>query len=110
MPQARRLVAPLLLGMLLAACLTACRGEAAAGSDDDPAQVDAVEAPELGACRTLAPQDVAEPSNATATVPARSRTPRRPTPSGQLPASFDEADRDDHGLGAWAYDTCSRKL
>ena len=44
---------------------------APADRDDDPDQVDSVEAPELGACRVLTPDDVAQPSNATRTVRLR---------------------------------------
>ena len=58
-----RTLAVLLATLLL---LAGCTEEQ--GSNTDPDQVDSVEAPELGACRMLTPEDVAQPSNATRTV------------------------------------------
>ena len=111
MPQVRRLAVPLLLGVLALAGLTACTGgDPAQGSDADPAQVDAVEAPEVGACRRLQPADVSRPSNATATVPCSEPHTAQTYAVGQLPASFDDAAYDARELGAWAYGTCSKKL
>jgi len=110
-PQVRRLAVPLLLGVLALAGLTACTGgDPAQGSDADPAQVDAVEAPEVGACRRLQPTDVSRPSNATATVPCSEPHTAQTYAVGQLPASFDDAAYDARELGAWAYGTCSKKL
>ncbi len=45
------------LGLLLSVALVGCGGDDP--GNDDPAQVDAVEAPEVGACRLLTPADVA---------------------------------------------------
>ena len=50
----------------LTLALTACEDDLPASVD--PAQVDAVEAPELGACRDLTTDDIAQPSNATRVV------------------------------------------
>jgi len=89
--------------------LTACSADGQ-GSNADPAQVDAVEAPELGACRLLTPDDVATASNATRTVDCTSRHTAETYAIGQLPASFDDVDVDDKDLGGWAYKTCSKKF
>ena len=60
------------LVLLLVLLVTAC-GEDGQGSNVDPDQVDAVETPELGACRLLTPDDVALPTNATETVDCSER-------------------------------------
>lgn len=107
--------AALALCALLA--LTGCSGSAVPGlapddqgADPDPSQVDAVEAPELDACRLLTPDDVAQPTNATATVPCTQAHTARTYAVGQLPGRFDGAERDARELGAFAYETCSRKF
>ena len=59
--------APAVVAVLaLAVVLAGCKEDLAPGVD--PAQVDAVEAPELGACRVLTLDDIAQPSNATKVV------------------------------------------
>jgi hypothetical protein len=95
-----RLVA-LALGVVLAGGLAACRGE-----DPSPAESEAV--PSLGACRVLAPDDVAQPSNSTAPVACSEPHTAETYAVGQLPQTFDDADYDDEELGAWAYETCSQ--
>lgn len=100
---ARLRVAPLLLAGLLA--LSACADQQR--TDDDPAQVDAVEAPVVGACREITPTDVAETSNATQTVDCADDHTAQTFAVGDLPTQFADADHDDSRLGAWAYDTCS---
>jgi hypothetical protein len=95
----------LLAGLLLSAC-----SEAAQGGDTDPDQVDSVEAPELGACRVLTPEDVLEASNATRTVDCTARHTAQTYAVGELPAQFADVERDDEALGAFAYTTCSTKF
>jgi hypothetical protein len=107
-PHARRVVVPLLLTALLV--LGACSADPAQGENTDPAQVDAVEVPKLGACRVLTPTDVARHSNATRTVDCAEKHTAQTYAVGQLPDEFDHADYDDGDLGAWAYGTCSRKF
>ena len=113
MPHARRAVVPLLLAALaalVALALTACSSEPAQGENTDPAQVDAVEVPELGACRVLTPADVAQASNATRTVDCADKHTAQTYAVGPLPDQFEEADYDDGAIGAWAYDACSKKF
>ena len=110
MLHARRLVVPLLLGALALLSLSACNGDEAQGSNADPAQVDAVEPPELGACRVLTPDDVEHESNATRTVDCSEAHTAQTYAVGTLPDSLQDADYDDDELGAWAYRTCSEKL
>ncbi|MGH3361529.1 MAG: septum formation family protein [Nocardioides sp.] len=93
------------LGGLLAGC-----GEEGQGSNADPDQVDAVEAPELGACRELTPGDVALASNATETVNCAKGHTAETFAVGQLPSEFDDAGYDDEEVGAYAYETCSTKF
>lgn len=95
---ARLLVVPLLL--LLTACGT---------QDDsvDPDQVDAMGAPDLSACRVLTPEDVAQPSNATTTVPCTRPHTAQTYDVGSLPAAFDDASYDAQALSTWAYRTCA---
>jgi len=99
-PLAPRVLALLLGGTLL---LTACDagGPAAAAADEPPV---------LGACRVLDPDDVAQRSNATQTVDCAEPHTAETFAVGDLPAEFDDADYDDDGLGAWAYQTCSKRF
>lgn len=80
------------------------------GDDTDPAQVDAVEAPELGACRVLEPEDVAQPSNATRTVDCSEPHTAQTYAVGSLPPALRDAAYDDEVLGEFAYRTCSEKF
>jgi hypothetical protein len=97
------------VGLLAALLLTAC-GEAAQGGDADPDQVDSVEVPELGACRVLTPEDVLQASNATRTLDCTDKHTAQTYAVGQLPAQFEDVERDDEELGAFAYTTCSTKF
>jgi hypothetical protein len=88
---------------------------AGCGSEDqgdnlDPEQVDAVEAPELGACRVLTPDDVDLPSNATKTVDCSEPHTAETYAVGGLPSSLDDADYDDREVGTYAYDICTKKF
>ncbi|MGZ8750474.1 MAG: septum formation family protein [Pseudonocardia sp.] len=98
--------------LLLATCLllTACGQAEDQGGNTDPDQVDSVDAPELGACRLLTPDDVAVPANATRTVDCAREHTAQTYAVGPLPAEFDDADYDDEGLGGFAYDTCSERF
>lgn len=102
----------LLLGLAVGAAVLALAGcgGGSAGADDDPDQVDSVEAPELGACRELTPDDVAQPSNATETVPCARPHTAQTYAVGELPDEFDDADHDDPAMGEFAYETCSEKF
>ncbi|MFC4783600.1 septum formation family protein [Nocardioides sp. MAHUQ-72] len=108
MPHVRALAVSLLVGAL--ALLAGCTTEQAQGSNADPDQVDSVEVPELGACRVLTPEDVAQPSNATRTVDCAEPHTAQTFAVGTLPDSFEDADWDADALGAWAYETCSKKF
>ena len=77
------------------------------GCGDDPAPTDD-DAPALGACRVLEPDDVEQPSNATASVDCTDEHTAETYAVGQLPDSFDDAEYDDAELGAWAYSKCSK--
>ncbi len=101
----RRLPATLLATLLLTACSAGVRAP-----DVDPEQVDAVEAPEVGACRMLTPEDVARPSNATRTVDCSEPHTAQTYAVGQLPAEFGDAAYDDEEVGAFAYRECSGRF
>jgi len=88
--------------------LTACGEDT--DSDVDPQQLNMVETPELGACRVLTPEDVAQPSNATKTVDCAERHTAETYAVGQLPETFDDADYDDDAVGEFAYKACSTKF
>ncbi len=76
----------------------------------DSEQVDSVETPELGACRLLTPEEVAQPSNATKTVDCSEPHTAQTFAVGELPESLDDADYDDDEMGEFAYQTCSTKF
>lgn len=101
-----RAVAMLVLGLLV---MTACGGEDQ-GSNTDPDLVDAVEMPQNGLCRVLAPEDVAMPANATETVDCTQKHTAETYAVGELPAEYDDAEYDDPKLGRFAYDTCSTEF
>jgi len=94
----------------IAACLLVLSG--CTGGDDrvDPEQVDAVESPELGACRVLTPEDVAKPDNATKTVDCEDPHTAETYAIGQLPSKFDDVEYDDEELSNYAYRTCSKRF
>lgn len=73
----------------------------------DPKQVDQVEAPEVGVCRKLSPDEVSQPSNASKTVDCAKEHTAETYAVGPLPASFDDADYDDVRISLFAYQTCS---
>ena len=100
---------PLRAAALAAACLLVVSG---CGKDEvdpdvDPQQVDAVEAPEVGACRNLGPDDVSQPSNAGKVVDCAGTHTAETYAVGELPTIFDDVDYDDKELGTYAYRTCS---
>jgi hypothetical protein len=100
-------------GGFVAAHLAALTLVAACGTSDpnlDPDQVDAVETPELGACRMLTPDEVAEPSNATRTVDCSEPHTAQTFAVGELPSTFEAADYHDDAMGEYAYQTCSTKF
>ena len=108
--QPRRRTPLAVLGLVVGLLLLSGCGEAAQGGDTDPEQVDSVEVPELGVCRVLTPDDVLQASNATKTVGCGERHNAQTFAVGELPEEFDDADRDDKELGAFAYRTCSSKF
>jgi Septum formation len=96
------------LAVVLAMLASGCSDGEAQGQDPDPAQVDGVEIPEIGACRVLTPEDVAEPSNATRTVDCADEVHTAQTfAAGEFPARLTDVDRDDEALGDFAYRVCS---
>ena len=103
----RTLAAPA-IGGALALVLSACGGAAAPATDR--ARVDAVEAPTVGACRELAPEDVALPTNATQTVACAQPHTAQTYAVGQLPEELDDAAYDDDAVGEFAYRTCTEKF
>lgn len=91
----------LVLGAVL---LAGCGGDA----PGEPDREDTTEPPTVGACRVLGPAEVAEQSDATATVACTEPHTAQTFAVGPLPDTFATADRDDRRLGAFAYRTCSR--
>jgi hypothetical protein len=87
--------------------LTAC--SQSNGSTGDG--VDTVEAPKLGACRMLSPEDVGQDSNATEVVDCAEPHTAQTFAVGTFPEKLaGGADVDDPGLGAYIYDTCSERF
>ena len=102
MPHAWRVVVPL---ALLAISLTGCLGRAGGA----PSPTDEV-APDLGACRDLAPDDVSQPSNSTDPVPCDQPHTAQTYAVESLPAEFAHASYDDGDVAAFAYKTCEQKF
>jgi hypothetical protein len=100
-----RALVPALCCLLLA---TGCGDETDPGVD--PQQVDAVEAPELGACRDLSPEHVGEPNNATKTVDCTEKHTAETYAVGTLPEEFADADYDDKDVSRFAYRTCAKSF
>ncbi len=92
----------------LALTLTACQEDLPANVD--PAQVDAVEAPDLGACRDLTADDIAQPSNAARVVDCGEDHTAMTYAVGSLPEELRDADYDADELGAFAFAACSEKF
>jgi hypothetical protein len=100
MPHARRLLVPLVAAAL---GLTGCFGRSG-GSDPS---ADSTAAPDVGVCRRLTPSDVAQASNASATVPCAEKHTAETFAVGALPGRFASSSYDDPELAAYAYRTCS---
>ena len=105
----RRLVVLTALLLAASAALTGC-GEETQGSNTDPSQLDSVTAPELGACRVLAPADVAQPSNATRTVDCAEPHTAQTFEVGEFPKDLDGVEADDPALGEHAYRECTLRF
>ena len=101
---ARRFAAAL-VAVVTALLLAGCKEDLP--PDVDPKQVDAVEAPDLGACRLLTTDDIAQASNATKTVDCREKHTAQTFDVGSLPDSLQDADYDSDEIGAFAFDQCS---
>lgn len=93
----------------LAIVMSACASEPQ-GSHTDPDQVDAVEAPEEGACRVLTPSDAAKPVNATKTVACGERHTAETFSVTELPEDFEDAAHDDPSVGEYAHRHCSTRF
>lgn len=100
----RTLTAVVLMVLLSAGC------SKDQGANTDPEQVDAVAAPELGACRLLTPADVAVRSNATRTVDCTERHTAETFAVGTLPSELADAAYDDPAIATWAATTCQGDL
>jgi hypothetical protein len=94
--------------VVLALVLGGCSEELPAGVD--PAQVNAIEAPELGACRRLTADDIAEPSNASRVVDCHDRHTAMTYAVASLPDELRDVDYDADELGAFAFAECSREF
>ncbi|MBB3043879.1 septum formation family protein [Nocardioides soli] len=87
------------LAVVAALTLTAC-------GDDTTAPAE-MAAPDLGACRVLSPEDVAQPANSSPSVPCSESHTAETYAVGELPSDFDDVDYGDEQLGAWAYQKCT---
>lgn len=87
--------------VLLLALLAGCQS-------GPPAESDSAEVPELGACRVLTPEDVAQPANSSDKVDCAEKHTAETYAVGALPAGLDDAAYDSKDVGAFAYKTCSK--
>lgn len=96
------LVAALLLG-----ALTACSSYALGGGNDE---YDSVDAPPLGACRDLRPEDLGQASNASEIVPCEEEHTAETFAVRTFPERLAEYDPDHPRLGSHVYETCSERF
>jgi hypothetical protein len=101
-------VRPLAVLLATLVLLAACTEEQ--GTNVDPELVDAVAAPEAGACRVLTPDDVAMASNATRTVDCSEPHTAQTYEVGELPSELADAAYDDPELVAFAYRSCRARF
>jgi hypothetical protein len=80
------------------------------GTNPDPDQVDSIEAPKVGACRSLTPEDVKQPSNASKVVDCSTAHTAETFAVGGLPSRFKDAEWSSRDLGTYAYRTCGGKF
>ena len=98
-----RLGAP---AVALAVLLSGCGG---VGSPDT--EVGSVEAPTIGACRELTPDDIGQPTNASGVVDCSEEHTAETFAVGTFPDEVAaKKDVQDPDLGAYIYDTCSKKF
>jgi hypothetical protein len=109
-PRTRIATAVTLLATLLMALSACSEPTPPAAPGADPTQVDAVEAPRLGACRRLELDDVAAPTNATKVVGCSSKHTAETYAVGELPAELRDAAYDSPEVGKFAYQTCDTGL
>jgi hypothetical protein len=106
-PRLRRTTTAL-AGLVTALALAAC-GEDLPDTVD-PGQVDAVEAPDLGACRDLTTDDLVQSSNATRVVACTQPHTAMTYAVGPFPRTLDDLDYDAAEIGAFAFRTCSSEF
>ena len=86
--------------------LTACGESAADGQGGDP-----MEAPTVGACRMLTPDDIAQPDNGSETVGCCEEHTAETFAVGTFPEKLARGtDVEDPKLGAFIYENCSKKF
>lgn len=100
----RRAVAVAVL--ITASVLSGC-AQQPQGANTDPDQIDSLEPPTQGACRTLTLADVDESANATVTVDCTEKHNAETYAVGDLPEEFDDSEYVDADLSAFAYQTCT---
>lgn len=98
------------LALLLALALSGCTGSnGSIGSlgEDETGDGASQEAPELGSCRELSPEDLSSPANSGDEVDCTEPHTAETYAVGELPDRLDDASYDDRRLGAFAYDRCT---
>ena len=81
------------------------------GSGDDETAADPVQVPELGACRVLTPEDVAQPHDDSEVVPCTGEHTAETFAVGTFPPQLRKgAEYTDPELGAYVYKTCSERF
>ena len=101
MLHALRVVPLLLLAPLLSACFGAADDASASGGKTPP---------DVGACRLLSPDDVAQPTNDTDPVSCDQAHTAQTYAVESLPTRFDHAGYDDTDVAAYAYRTCTSRF
>lgn len=100
----------LLIVVLAVLALSGCGGDRAAAKGEDPKQVDSTALPEVGKCRNLTHEDVAEAYNFDKYVPCDEPHNAETFGAGPLPDEFKDAEYGDEKVNEWAFSQCRKLL
>lgn len=107
-----RVLAPVaaLLLVTMTACTQAEQQQPPQPRERDQVEVETADPPQLGACRLLTPDDVAQSSNDSPAVPCSKRHTAQTFAVGTFPGNVADDGPEDDGLGAYVFKTCDKRF